>query len=142
MLHNHLQLCQWQDELEFLCFILCDIIEPDANPTRKMNQTFDLLRFVKNIDKACEDPNGQLRELLQGHTNSNLKQCLGQMKQIRNLVAHHVPVSNYLMKKIQIRKGSAIATLEDIIRRGAERYHVNQVGLSAPELFITKARKG
>lgn len=141
MLYNHLQLCQWQDEFEFLCFILCDIIEPHANSTRKINQTFDLLRFVKKFDKACEDPNGRLRELLQEHTISHLKQCLGQMKQIRNLVAHHVPVSNSLMKKTQIVKESAIATLEDIISRGAERYHVNQVGLSAPELDIAKIQK-
>jgi hypothetical protein len=136
ILHNHLQLCQWQDELEFLCFVLCDVIEPPENRKCQTNQIFDLLRFVEKIDKACEGPHGRIKELLPKHALSKLKCCLDQTRQIRNLVAHHVPVSNQVMKKKQAVTKSAIATLEDVIRKGAERYHVDQVRTFAKGLTL------
>lgn len=136
ILHNHLQLCQWQDELEFLCFVLCNIIEPPKDPNGTY-QTFDLLTFLGRIDKACEDPHGRLRELLQEPALSDFKCCVDKTKQIRNLVAHHVPVRTILMEKKEAVAESAIAALDQVIRRGAKRYQVDQVRKFAKTLTLT-----
>lgn len=119
-------------------FVLsCDIIEPPENRKCQTNQIFDLLGFVEKIDKTCEVPHGRIKELLPEHALSKLKCCLDQSRQIRNLVAHHVPVNNKVMKKKQAVTKSAIATLEDVIRQGAERYQVDQVRTFAKGLTLT-----
>jgi hypothetical protein len=134
ILHNHLRLCQWQDELEFLGFVLCDIIRPSETTKRKTSQTLDLLKFVEIIDKECESPRGRLRELLSENELSELKSCLRQAKQIRNVVAHHVPTDNRVIAKKKAVAKSSMATLESVIRRGAERYKIDQVRASAKAL--------
>ena len=142
ILHNHLRLCQWQDELEFLCFVLCDIIRPPETTQRKTSQTLELLKFVEIIDKECESPQGRLRELLSENELSELKSCLRQAKQIRNAVAHHVPTNNRVIVKKQALAKSTMATLESVIRRGAERYKIDQVCASAKALQLqTKINK-
>jgi hypothetical protein len=127
ILHNHLQLCQWQDELEFLCFVLCNIIEPPGNQTTQADQTPDLLKFIGRIKKVSQIPNGRIRELLQSDEISELKHRLQQTKRVRNLVAHHVPIGNHALEKQRAVVKSAIATLESVIQKGAKKYHVNQV---------------
>lgn len=138
ILHNHLRLCQWQDELEFLCFVLCDIIKPPETTKRKTSQTLDLLKFVEIIDKECESPRGRLSELLSENELSELKSCLRQAKQIRNVVAHRVPTDNRVIVKKQAVAKSSMATLESVIRRGAERYEIDQVCASAKALATSR----
>lgn len=127
-------LCQWQDELEFLCFVLCDIISPPETTEHKISQTLDLLNFIEIIDEECESPRGRLRELLSKKKLSKLKSCLHQTKQIRNMVAHHLPIDNYVMVKKQAAVKSTMATLESVIQRGAERYKIDQVRASTKAL--------
>lgn len=44
---NHLQLCQWQDGLEFLCFLSSEIVEPPEITKGTTSQTLDLLRLFE-----------------------------------------------------------------------------------------------
>ena len=127
ILHNHLQLCKWQDELEFLCFVLCAIFEGPKDRNCECNQTLDLLQFVKKINTLCEDSHGRLRQLVPEHELSQLKSCHYQIKQIRNLAAHHVPAGNGVMKEKQAVFDSVIAKLESTIQKGAKTYQVHQV---------------
>ncbi|KAL5344206.1 hypothetical protein ACLOAV_010824 [Pseudogymnoascus australis] len=134
ILHNHLQLCQWQDELEFLCFVLCDIIRPPETTEHKTSQTLGLLDFVEIIKEECKSPRGRLKELLSDNKLSKLKSCLHQTKQIRNVVAHHVPIDDRVMVKKQAAVKSTMTTLESVIRRGAKRYNIDQVRASTKAL--------
>lgn len=68
-----------------------------------------------------------MREMLQKNEISNLKHCLQKTKRVRNMVAHHVPISNHILEKERAVVQSAIETLEAAIQKGAKKYHINQV---------------
>ncbi|KAI2791666.1 hypothetical protein POX_c04533 [Penicillium oxalicum] len=126
VLHDHLQLCKWQDKLEFLCFVLCTIFEGLKDRSCECNQTLDLLQFVKKIITLCEDSHGRLRQLVPENELSQLKSCLYLIKPIHNLAAHHVPAGNGVMKEKQAVFDSVIAKLEATIQKGAKTYQVHQ----------------
>lgn len=130
ILHNHLQLCQWQDQLEFLCFILCEIVDPAQNTNHDPNQNFDLLNFIDKIDKACNDTDGRLRALLNKQAISNLKTCLDHTRCIRNMAAHHVSIGTEALFAKEAVTRSAITALENIIQKAGKKYHVGQVWIS------------
>lgn len=127
ILHNHLQLCQWEDDLEFLCFMLCEIAIPLGPKIRYAAQAMDLSDYIKTIDRACDSPGSRLNELLPETEKHTLKSCLQQTKRIRNTVAHRIPTHDGAMRKKEATVQSAISILDSVIKRAAEKYRVSQV---------------
>ena len=114
----HAQLSSWNDELEFLGFILAELTDPrglEANGF-PWHQAADLPALVDILEHSCNQPNGILERLLPKQDRKRLRSWLLGSKQIRNAVAHHRSLSKAQLGARKSVRDELVRLLEFNIR--------------------------
>jgi hypothetical protein len=122
----HDQLLRWQDELEFLCYLFCELVCPHEleKVGFQCHQAVDLPNFIKIIKSACtqvthNSANARLEV-------SKLQEALEETKVVRNAAAHHVLLQKKTMKAKKVVQ-TAIQELERLVKSVAASRHVRYV---------------
>ena len=127
----HARLSSWNDELEFLGFILAEFsdprgLEPNGFP---WHQAADLPALVDILEHPCNRPNGILKRTLCKKERKKLQNWLLKSKQIRNAVAHHQSLSNVQLGTLRTVRDELVNLLEYMIRMVAAGCGVRKLAL-------------
>ena len=78
------RLTAWTDELEFLGYILCELIDADGLSTRgyRCHQAADLPAIVDIVRLQLKEPNGSLAKVMKEDELKTLRQLLTKAKQM------------------------------------------------------------
>ena len=85
------RLTTWNDELEFLGYILCEVVdkqELDATGFR-CHQAADLPAIIRILRLQSKKPNGTLTTIMADDELQIFRRLMRKVKEIRNLMAHH-----------------------------------------------------
>lgn len=85
------RLTTWNDELKFLGYILCEVInkqELDATGFR-CHQAADLPAIIRILCLQSKKPNGTLTTIMADNELQIFRRLMRKVKEIRNLMAHH-----------------------------------------------------
>lgn len=126
---NHYQLLEWQDELEFLCYILCEIVCPNEIGCKgfECHQAADLPCFIDIIGRCCDQETDELRRFLTYDEARELKTLLKKTKTVRNAAAHHMYLGQKSMKSKRAAVRKVTSKLESLIESAASSQNINQV---------------
>jgi hypothetical protein len=129
-IESHKRLSEWNDELEFLGFVLLEIIDPEGFEERGFcwHQAADLPTIIDILQSACSIPNEKLGKVLNRKSLKYFKALLDQCRQIRNAVAHHQSPDKTRLKTLQERKENLSSWLQSIIRLVASVFDIHEVG--------------
>lgn len=128
----HARLYSWNNELEFLGFILAELTDPRGLGTHGFpwHQAADLPALVDILEHQCTQPDGILKRLLLRKPRKRLRNWLIDSKKIRNAVAHHLRPSEDEMRAMQTVRDELGNLLEITIRTVAASRGVRQVGIT------------
>ncbi|GLA50064.1 hypothetical protein AnigIFM63604_006083 [Aspergillus niger] len=128
-LESHKQVLKWTKELEFLGYILSEIVDPDGLEQRGYycHQAADLPAIVDTLEHACFEPGSRLRGVLGEKASRHFRNLLLRSKQIRNIMAHHLPLSDEKRLALQETNQELDQQLQSVISRAASRYDIQQV---------------
>ncbi|RAK90089.1 hypothetical protein BO79DRAFT_262578 [Aspergillus costaricaensis CBS 115574] len=128
-LESHKQVLQWTKELEFLGYILLEIIGPDGLEERGYycHQAADLPAIVDTLECACFQPNSRLRCVLDERTLRHFRSLLLRSKQIRNVMAHHLLLNHEKLLALGKTKEELEREFQSAISQVASRYNIQQV---------------
>ncbi|KAJ5080907.1 hypothetical protein N7456_013617 [Penicillium angulare] len=137
---NQAQLTAWTDELEFLGYILCELIDREAFNRRgyQYHQAADLPTIVEILRLQLKRPNGCFSEMMSDGELKTFGQLLLKSKQIRNLMAHHLTRDHTRLNQLAQTKDTLSETLEATIRRAALHRGIHQIAWS-PYYHVCKA---
>lgn len=123
----HEQLLRWQDELEFLCYIFCELVCPHELEKAgfQCHQAADLPNLIKVIQSVCT--RGSLVSANASLEASKLQEALEKTKVVRNAAAHHVVLTKRTMRKRKDVVQMVIAELERLVKAVAASRHVHYV---------------
>lgn len=125
----HVRLSKWNDELEFLGFILAELTDPPGLEAHRFpwHQAADLPALVDILEHQCTQPDGILEGLLLAKQRKRLRNWLLKSKQIRNAVAHHQRPSRAEMRAMHTVRYELGNLLETTIRTVAASRGVREV---------------
>jgi hypothetical protein len=128
-IHSHAQLSAWNDDLEFLCFILAELADPRDLEENGFpwHQAADLPAMVDILRAACVSETGILRTALGPQTSKRLRKWLQKAKEIRNDVAHHQSVDAKKLSALREVRNELCTLLEFAIRTVAAYSKVREV---------------
>ncbi|RAH55401.1 hypothetical protein BO85DRAFT_499300 [Aspergillus piperis CBS 112811] len=128
-LESHKQVLKWTKELEFLGYILSEIVDPDGLEERGYycHQAADLPAIVDTLKRACSQPNSRLRGVLGKQAAKYFSNLLKKSKQIRNVMAHHLLLSHEKLLALGKTKEELDQIFQSVISRAASRYNIQQV---------------
>ena len=89
------RLTRWTDELEFLAYILCELIDPERFNAIgfQCHQAADLPALLKIIRPHTKRPSGNLTAIMSEDELHDFRQLMKKANQIRNKSTHHVTQS-------------------------------------------------
>lgn len=128
-LQAHARLSSWNDELEFLGFILAELTDPRGLEENGFpwHQAADLPALVDILDHSCAQPDGILKKRLYKKERKRLRNLLTDSKQIRNAVAHHHSLSNAELGTLKTVRDELAKLLEIAIRTVATFRGIREV---------------
>ncbi|GLA81165.1 hypothetical protein AtubIFM56815_004804 [Aspergillus tubingensis] len=128
-LESHKQVLKWTKELEFLGYILSEIVDPDGLEERGYycHQAADLPAIVDTLECACFQPNSRLRCVLDERTSRHFRNLLLRSKQIRNVMAHHLSLTHEKLLALRNTKEELEREFQSAIGQVASRYNIQQV---------------
>jgi hypothetical protein len=90
-LDSYKVLFNWNDELEFLGFVLSEIVGLEGIEERgsSWHQFMDLPTVIDTQQNACSIPKGKLQKVLSRKPLKSFKAQLDRCRQVRNDMAHH-----------------------------------------------------
>ncbi|KAK5806922.1 hypothetical protein VI817_001180 [Penicillium citrinum] len=123
------RLTAWTDELEFLGYILCELIDADGLSTRgyRCHQAADLPAIVDIVRLQLKEPNGSLAKIMKEDELKTLRQLLTKAKQIRNNMAHHTTQNENRLEVLENTKRNLCDLLEYAIKMTAMERGISQV---------------
>ena len=126
---SHKRVLNWTKELEFLGYLLLEIVDPHGLEERGFyfHQAADLPAIVDTLRRACFQQNSRLRGILGKQASKYFGGLLLRSKQIRNATAHHIPLSEERMLILQETKQELDRQFQSVISRAALRYNIQQV---------------
>lgn len=129
---SHNQLIQWQDELEYLCYILCELLCPYEIEKKgfKCHQAADLPNLIEIIRSCCDQTSHGLQGFLTYQEVGELKVALNEAKVVRNAAAHHVVLTRNVMRSKRGAVERAESKLELLIKSVAASRNIDQVTFS------------
>ena len=85
------RLTTWTDELEFLGYILCELIDAEGLNTTgyRYHQAADLPAIIGILRPQLKEPDGCLTKMMSEGELIAFRRLLRKSKDIRNLMAHH-----------------------------------------------------
>jgi hypothetical protein len=128
-LESHKLLSTWNNELEFLGYILSELVDPRGLEKRGFpcHQAADLPAIIDTLQHACSKPDGRLRRVLDKRASRDFEDLLSRCKQIRNAMAHHQLLDNERIRILQDVKVQLSGQFQFAIQRAASRFDVHQV---------------
>lgn len=140
-LQAHARLSNWNDELEFLGFILAELTDPRGLEENGFpwHQAADLPALVDILDHSCAQPAGILKNRLCKKERKSLRNWLINSKQIRNAVAHHHSLSNAELDTLKTVRDELVKLFEIIIRTVATYRGVREVCITYYDCGIQHA---
>ena len=123
------RLTTWNDELEFLGYILCEILgkrELDARGFR-CHQAAELPALIKVLRHQLKEPNGTLTTIMADHELQIFRRLLKKAWEMRNQMAHHQSLDDGKLDNIRYVKEQLCKMLENTIRRAASEFGTHQV---------------
>ncbi|KAJ5541654.1 hypothetical protein N7494_006730 [Penicillium frequentans] len=134
------RLTTWTDELEYLGYILCELI--DANSLDKTgyrcHQAADLPTLVGIIRLQLKEPDGSLVNLISEDELKIFRRLMSKAKEIRNSMAHHMTQNEHILNDLGNTKQALSDMLEYAIRSVASDRGIDQVAW-CPYHHICKA---
>lgn len=125
------RLTTWTDELEYLGYILCELI--DANSLDKTgyrcHQAADLPTLVGIIRLQLKEPDGSLVNLISEDELKIFRRLMSKAKEIRNSMAHHMTQNEHKLNDLGNTKLALSDMLEYAIRSVASDRGIDQVCL-------------
>lgn len=128
-LESHKRLLNWTQELEFLGYILSEIVDPHGLDKQGFtcHQAVDLPTIIYILRRACSRPGGRLRGVLSKQASKYFGDLLLRCKRIRNTMAHHAVLDDETMRTPQEAKEELGLQLQSVISQAASRYDIHQV---------------
>ena len=123
------RLTTWNDELEFLGYILCEILgkrELDARGFR-CHQAAELPALIKVLRHQLKEPNGTLTTIMADHEHQIFRRLLKKAREIRNQMAHHQTLDDDKLNNLGDAKEQLCNILGNNIRRAASKFGTHQV---------------
>jgi hypothetical protein len=123
------RLTTWTDELEYLGYILCELIDKEAlNATEyRCHQAADLPVIIDILRLQLQGADGYLAQMMSEDELKVFRRLLRKSKEIRNLMAHHNIRSDEKLNGLKNTKESLSDMLEFAIRGAASDRGVYQV---------------
>jgi hypothetical protein len=125
------RLTTWTDELEFLGYILCELIDGERlNKTRyRCHQAVDLPAIIDVLRLQLKVPDGYLSKMMKEDEVKVFRRLLRKSKEIRNLMAHHDIQNDERLSNLENTKERLSDMLEIAIRGAASDRGTYQVCL-------------
>jgi hypothetical protein len=126
---THARLTTWTDELEFLGYILCELIDEEGLNTTgyPFHQAADLLAIIKILRRQLKKPDGCLAGMMNEDELKVFRRLLNKSKNIRNYMAHHNIRNNDRLNDLENTKEMLSDMLEFAIRGAASDRGIYQV---------------
>ncbi|KAJ5216907.1 hypothetical protein N7468_009915 [Penicillium chermesinum] len=123
------QLTTWTDEIEFLGYILCELIDADGMSMRgyRCHQAVDLPAIVEIIRLHLKEPDGSLAKVMRDDEVKALRRLITKSKQIRNNMAHHTTQNEQKLRGLESTKQNLCDFLEYAIKLAASERGITQV---------------
>ncbi|KAJ5793186.1 uncharacterized protein N7503_009164 [Penicillium pulvis] len=133
-------LTTWTDELEYLGYILCELIDTHSLDTTgyRYHQAADLPTFIDIIRIQVEEPDGSLVNLMSEDELKTFRGLMSKAKRIRNNMAHHMTQNEDRLNDLGNTKQAFSDMLEYAIRSVASDREIDQVAW-CPYHHICKA---
>ncbi|RAL07897.1 uncharacterized protein BO97DRAFT_377519 [Aspergillus homomorphus CBS 101889] len=128
-LETQSRLTTWTDELEFLGYILCELVDADGLSTRgyECHQAADLPTIVDVVQPQLQKPDGRLAQVMRKKELKALRQSIAQAKQIRNQMAHHATPDEQKLRDLESTKRSLCDLFERAIKSVALERETGQI---------------
>jgi hypothetical protein len=141
-LESHNRLSNWNDELEFLGYILSEIVDPRGLEEKGFpcHQAADLPAIIDTLQHACSKPDRSLRRVLSKKDSKYFEHLLLRCKQIRNAMAHHWSLDEDRMRILQEIKGKLSDQFQSVIRLAASRFDIHQVCIGNEQVLVPCAK--
>lgn len=138
--HSHQLLSNWNEELEYLGYILAEIVDPRGLDVRGFvwHQAADLPTIEDALEQAAEAPDSRLSAVLSKGKRRNLIRLMSKLRKIRNAVAHHQAPCEQEMREMHRTKDKLSGQLPSIIRLVASTFNIDHVRTLFPN-FIGRA---
>lgn len=123
------RLTTWNDELEFLGYVLCEVIDkPGLDATGfKCHQAAELPAIIRVLRHQSKKPNGRLTTIMADDELQNFRHLLKKVREIRNQMAHHQTLHDDKLNNLRVVKEQLCNILENNIRRAASKFGTHQV---------------
>ena len=123
------RLTTWNDELEFLGYILCEILDKRELDARgfRCHQAAELPALIKVLRHQLKEPNGTLTTIMADHELQIFRRLLKKAWEMRNQMAHHQSLDDGKLDNIRDVKEQLCKMLENTIRRAASEFGTHQV---------------
>lgn len=134
-LDAHQRLSTWTDELEFLGYILAEIIDPGGLEAVgfSCHQAADLPTIMDILGRASKREDSRLREISTDHELHRLLTSMKKSKKIRNTMAHHLLPGEVQMRALENVKEEVCGTFESLIQSASSKFKVSQVQWTTSE---------
>jgi hypothetical protein len=123
------RLTRWTDELEFLSYILCELI--DAAPLNALgyrcHQAADLPALINVLRPHTMEHSGSLAAVMSADELQDFRRLMKKAKVIRNASAHHVAQTVDALERLEDGKRQFGNMLELAIKRVASDRAIHQV---------------
>lgn len=131
------QLATWTDELEFLCYILCELIDAESLSAvgYEYHQAADFSTLSGIIRRHIRDPSRSLAPIMSEDELVSFRQLLKQAKEIRNISAHHGILTMDKFSELEGIKQRLSNVLEFSIKRVASDRAIYQVCFNIEIIF-------
>lgn len=123
------RLSTWTDELEFLGYILCELIDEERLNTigYRCHQAADLPAIISILRLQLKEPDGCLAKMMTEDELTVFRWLLEKSRDIRNLMAHHNILNDDILNDLEKTKERLGARLEFAIRGAASDRGIYQV---------------
>lgn len=140
------RLTTWTDELEFLGYILCELIDEERlnKIGFRCHQAVDLPAIVDILRFHLKKPDGCLAKMMSEDEIKVFRQLLKKSKNIRNLMAHHNIQDDNRLHDLKNTKEKMSDMLEFAIKVVASDRGIDQVwrNTDTPRYFTNDSNKG
>ena len=119
----------WTDELEFLGYILCELIDAESLGAvgHGCHQAADFLTLIKIIRRHTKDPSRSLTHVMSEEELASFRTLLRKARRIRDISAHHGIITMDQLDDLERVKQSLSNMLEFSIKRVASDRDIDQV---------------
>lgn len=132
------RLTTWTDELEFLGYILCELIDEEGlnKIGYRCHQAADLPAIINTLRLQLKEPDGYLAKMMHKDEIKVFRRLLRKSKDIRNLMAHHNIRNHDKLSELENTKETLSEMLELAIKGAASDRGIYQVGFGIDIYFI------